>query len=413
MQARPETTAGPLTTVNGLAIVDDTAGARGDSHLGVARTTRSPSSRDTNDTVVSFKHTQDEKEKMATESRRTRTNHSRNARKKKWLPDYFLFTRYIDREIGLLYAAGTTGALLAGLAFPSLDLLYGDFTAANTASTNGVFSPAEAEAARAQARTVGAGILGVGFGELIFTWVFLYCFTRAGEKMARKIRNAYLESILRQDISFFDHVGAGEVAGRTTKDIALIQGGIGEKLAFAIWCFTTIVVGIIIGFIKAARMAGVLLSLIPFTFFLYWLTVRMGNKFTDQELEAEGKASSFLDQVLGSIRIAQAFSAESALSIRYDEHLEKVKRIGGKKAAVRGSELSVLYYCVITSFALAFWWGSQLLDSNGGGIGIGPLTTTFFVFLSGLFSVAGIVPQISTIAESSQVQARIFRDIDR
>lgn len=369
---------------------------------------RSPASQDTADTVIDFST-----EKHGSKPQNESAEERRPSKRKGFTPNYFLFTRYIDREVGLLYAMGTGAAILAGLAFPSLDLLYGNFTSSNTSSGGGQFSAAEAAEAQSTAKTVGLGILGVGIGELIFTWIFLVCFTRAGEKMGRKIRNAYLESILRQDIAFFDNVGAGEVSGRTTKDIATIQAGIGEKLAFAIWCFTTIVIGVIIGFIKAARMAGVLLALIPFTLGLYWITVHYGNKFTAEELEAEGKAGSFLDQILGSIRIAQAFAAEKSLSDRYDKYLERVEAAGIKKAAVRGSELSVLYYCVITSFAFAFWWGSQLLNTDGTGIGLGPLTTTFFVFLSGLFSIAGIVPQISTITESAQVQARIFSDIDR
>lgn len=369
----------------------------------------SPASNDIVDTVVDFSHEKSKHDVKQSPDTVRRRPSRRNA----YTPNYFLFTRYIDQETGLLYAMGTTAAVLAGLAFPSLDLLYGNFTSANASSAGGQFTAAEAAEAQSTARTVGLGILGVGIGELIFTWIFLVCFTRAGEKMGRKIRNAYLESVLRQDIAFFDNVGAGEVAGRTTKDIATIQAGIGEKLAFAIWCFTTIVVGIIIGFIKAARMAGVLLSLIPFTLALYWVTVHYGNKYTAEEMEAEGKAGSFLDQVLGSIRIVQAFAAEKSLSDRYDQYLKKIEIAGFKKAVVRGSELSVLYYCVITSFAFSFWWGSQLLHADGTGIGLGPLTTTFFVFLSGLFSIAGIVPQITTITESAQVQARIFSDIDR
>ena len=330
--------------------------------------------------------------------------------KKRYLPNYFLFTRLLDRQATLLYLAGITAAVLAGLAFPSLDLLYGNFTSSNTSGSGG-FSQAEAEIARSQARVVGLGILGVGIGELIFTWAFLVCFTKAGERMGIKIRNAYLQSVLRQDITFFDTVGAGEVAGRTTKDIAMIQGGIGEKAAFAIWCFTTILVGVIIGFIKAPRMAGVLLALIPFTLILYAISVRFGNKYTEEELEADGKAGNFLDNVLGSVRIVQAFSAENILSDRYYEYLKKIEHAATKKAIVRGSEVSILFFCVIMSFSLAFWWGSRLLAE--GSIGLGPLTTTFFVFLSGLFSIAGIVPQITSITESAQVQARIFRDIDR
>jgi ATP-binding cassette subfamily B (MDR/TAP) protein 1 len=108
----------------------------------------------------------------------------------------------------------------------------------------------------------------VGIG-LLFTWNFLVCFTWAGEEIGPKIRNAYMESILKQDIVLFDTEGAGEVTGRTTKDIATIRAGIGQKLGFTIWCFTTMLVGIIIGSTKAARMAGVLLSLIP----LFWACI--------------------------------------------------------------------------------------------------------------------------------------------
>jgi ATP-binding cassette subfamily B (MDR/TAP) protein 1 len=39
-----------------------------------------------------------------------------------------------------------------------------------------------------------------------------------GEANAKRIRERYLRAVLRQDIAFFDNVGAGEVATRITTD---------------------------------------------------------------------------------------------------------------------------------------------------------------------------------------------------
>ena len=39
-----------------------------------------------------------------------------------------------------------------------------------------------------------------------------------GEVNAKRIRERYLQAVLRQDIAFFDNVGAGEVATRIQTD---------------------------------------------------------------------------------------------------------------------------------------------------------------------------------------------------
>jgi ATP-binding cassette subfamily B (MDR/TAP) protein 1 len=52
-----------------------------------------------------------------------------------------------------------------------------------------------------------------------------------GERQAARIRGLYLETILRQDISFFDvETSTGEVIERISSDTVLIQDAIGEKV---------------------------------------------------------------------------------------------------------------------------------------------------------------------------------------
>jgi ATP-binding cassette subfamily B (MDR/TAP) protein 1 len=52
-------------------------------------------------------------------------------------------------------------------------------------------------------------------------------------RITRKIREQYLRAVLRQNIAYFDNLGAGEVTTRITNDTHLIQDGISEKVSMA------------------------------------------------------------------------------------------------------------------------------------------------------------------------------------
>ena len=52
-----------------------------------------------------------------------------------------------------------------------------------------------------------------------------------GERQGARIRNLYLKTILGQDVAFFDkETNTGEVVGRMSGDIVLIQDAMGEKV---------------------------------------------------------------------------------------------------------------------------------------------------------------------------------------
>lgn len=57
-----------------------------------------------------------------------------------------------------------------------------------------------------------------GIGMFVCTYTYMYIWVYTGEINAKRIRERYLQAILRQDIAFFDDVGAGEVATRIQTD---------------------------------------------------------------------------------------------------------------------------------------------------------------------------------------------------
>ena len=52
----------------------------------------------------------------------------------------------------------------------------------------------------------------------VCTYTYMVVWVYTGEVNAKRLREAYLRAVLRQDIAYFDNVGAGEVATRIQTD---------------------------------------------------------------------------------------------------------------------------------------------------------------------------------------------------
>lgn len=83
----------------------------------------------------------------------------------------------------------------------------------------------------------------IGVAMFIGTYVYTLIFTYTSERISRRVREMYLRSVLRQDVAYFDRVGAGEVATRIETDTHLIQMGMSEKAGIAAMYIATFITG--------------------------------------------------------------------------------------------------------------------------------------------------------------------------
>lgn len=82
------------------------------------------------------------------------------------------------------------------------------------------------------------------------TYIYMGIWTYNGEKIARRIREQYFRAVLRQNIGFWETIGAGEITTRLTTDMALVQRGISEKVCILVQYLTQFVTGFIVAFVK-------------------------------------------------------------------------------------------------------------------------------------------------------------------
>ncbi|KAF8755197.1 ABC transporter transmembrane region [Rhizoctonia solani] len=303
-------------------------------------------------------------------------------------PVYFYPFTYANRSDKILYALGTVTAIISGAAFPVLDLVYGIWTTAIVGgdSTSDIH------------RTTNV-VSGVSLVSI------------ASSRMTDRLRRAYLSSVIHQDAEFFENVGPGEVGTRMIKDVASVRAAVGEKLSILIWSMSTLIVAIVMAFSRAPRLAGVVFSIIPFSFIAFTIIGQLSSKAEGRLLTIDGQASTLLEQILSSVRVVQSFAAETFLAKKYDAYLQRLQRIAKWRSIVRGMELAMANCVISLIYSLTFWYGSRLVV--GDGLEVGLMFTIFWNMFNALFSVVNILPHILAIKDSISVSAQLLKDIER
>jgi ATP-binding cassette subfamily B (MDR/TAP) protein 1 len=105
--------------------------------------------------------------------------------------------RFATKADIILIVIGSIAALAMGAAMPIFALLWGSMTDA--------FAKGGDEMVDA-ARTVMFIFFGIGAAAFLSGWLMFACWMIAGERQAIACRKAYLRSLLRQEIGWFDMI---------------------------------------------------------------------------------------------------------------------------------------------------------------------------------------------------------------
>ncbi|KAK0621501.1 P-loop containing nucleoside triphosphate hydrolase protein [Bombardia bombarda] len=251
----------------------------------------------------------------------------------------------------------------------------------------------------------------LAIGEFITTYIATVGFIYTGEHVSAKIREHYLESCMRQNIGFFDKIGAGEVTTRITADTNLIQEGISEKVGLTLAAVATFVAAFVIGFISFWKLTLILLSTVVA------LVLCMGGgstfivKYSKLNIGAYAEGGSLAEEVISSIRNAVAFGTQDRLAKQYDSHLVRAEFFGFKVKAALGMMVGCMMTILYLNYGLAFWMGSRFLVD-----GDVPLNKILIVMMSvmiGAFNLGNVAPNLQAFTTALGAAAKIYNTIDR
>ncbi|KAG5457408.1 MAG: ABC transporter type 1, transmembrane domain-containing protein, partial [Olpidium bornovanus] len=106
-------------------------------------------------------------------------------------------------------------------------------------------------------------IVGCGVAQFVGGYVCQMCWVLTGENQTKRIREAYVQAVLRQDMGWFDASEDGSLTTRLAQDTQVVQQGISENVGAILQSAAQFAAGFAVAFVQSWRMSLVMLACLP------------------------------------------------------------------------------------------------------------------------------------------------------
>ncbi|KAF1941352.1 leptomycin B resistance protein pmd1 [Clathrospora elynae] len=315
----------------------------------------------------------------------------------------------------VLVFVGCIAAIAAGVPFPLIGIVFGQLVDEINNATCTNQSGASSASQEAAITPKILLLVYIAIGSFACIYLHLVCWNLASQRLAQRVRDRYLRNLLRQDMAFFDNLQAGEVSSRLNGDIQAIESGTGEKVGVALTCISFCVTAYIVGFIKNAQLAGMLVSLVPAFLLMATIGGHFVGKYSAKLSESFGSASAIASEALSHVGLVHALGANTRLEDKFRAHLGNARQQGIKKATAAAVQAGLLYFIAFSASALGYWQGSHKVADSLEGKGsatIGEIYTVTFILLDGAIVLSQIAPMLPLFGGAISAFERLRKDIE-
>ncbi|KAI9888957.1 MAG: GTPase-activating protein [Vezdaea aestivalis] len=322
--------------------------------------------------------------------------------------NFFTLFRYATKMDWVVIIISSACAIIGGALQPLMTIIFGQLTNSFTGFFQGSTT---SDKLTHDISKFTLFFVYLAIGEYVTIYIATAGFIYTGEHITQKIRENYLSGILRQNIGFYDNIGAGEVTTRITADTNLVQDGLSEKIGLTMTALATFITAFVIGFIKSWKLTLILTS----TVVAIVLDMGIGStfivKYSKMSLDAYGQGGTVVEEVISSIRNATAFGTQDKLARQYDVHLAIAEKFGRKMKTTLGIMVAGMFFVIYLNYGLSFWQGSRFLVN--GDINVGSIITILLAIIIGAFALGNVAPNAQAFSTAVAAAAKIYNTIDR
>lgn len=316
----------------------------------------------------------------------------------------------------LLIIGGVIFAIGAGIPFPLLGIVFGELINDINSVTCTTSDSASSDLSGSVRQKV-LYIIYITIGNFCCLYINSVCWCLVSERLARRYRRRYFESVIKQEASFIESLPSGDVLSRMVGDIEVVQSGTSEKVGMTIMSISYFVTSYIIAFIKVPVIAGMLVSVVPCYFFMSFAGGHYVKKYASRIAEHANAATSVASSSLSHLMLVHAFNANGRLEKLYARLLAESRLDTLKKAVVHAMQLGFLYFVAYSSNALAFWQGARMIADSvahgGSGVSVGAVYTVIFMLIDASFILSQIAPFVHVFASAAGASERLLAVINR
>nr|XP_033787986.1 mitochondrial potassium channel ATP-binding subunit isoform X2 [Geotrypetes seraphini] len=243
----------------------------------------------------------------------------------------------------------------------------------------------------------------------LLTSGYIVLLSRVGERVAAKMRKTLFQSLLRQDVAFFDAKKTGMLVNRLTSDVQEFKSSFKQVVAQGLRSVTQIAGCFISLYLISPRLTGLLVVVMPTLVgggaLIGCLLRRLSRKAQEQVAKATGVA----DEALGNVRTVRAFAMESREEELYSVEVDKscqMNEILGVGIAVFQGLSNLVLNCIVLG---TIFTGGSLMAKNK--LSAGGLMSFLVAAQTVQRSMANISVLFGQVVRGLSAGARVFEFI--
>ena len=258
--------------------------------------------------------------------------------------------------------------------------------------------------------TRGLVMLAFAAGAGLFTITASYLSSKVAVGYGRNLRKQVFTRVESYSLHEFNKVGTASLITRTTNDINQMQNVVMIMLRMMIYAPVMFVGGIIMALQKDAKLALILVFVLPLLLLLIFFVIKKGLPLFKSLQKKLDKVNLVFREGLTGIRVIRAFNKTEHESIRFDDANIDLTQTGIKVNRIMAVMMPVMFLIINLATIAVVWFGGHRIDM--GAMQVGDLMAFIQYIMRIMFSLMMLSMMFVFIPRASASAERINEVLD-
>ncbi|VEN35825.1 unnamed protein product [Callosobruchus maculatus] len=253
---------------------------------------------------------------------------------------------------------GCVNSTIFGCAMPLFAVIFGDVI--------GVLANPDDDYVRSETNKTCIYFIVAGVVLAFSTVIQHYCFGAAGEKMTERIRRQMFQSMLIQEMGFFDRKenGVGALCAQLSSDAASVQGATGQRIGTIVSSMATLVFAVGLSMYYEWRLGLTALAFSPLMLLAVFFERRNTSGLSDSREKSLQKSTQIAVEGVSNIRTVASLSLENTFHQIYVSELLPYYHRASRTIHWRGFVYGMARTLMFFAYAACMFYGGYLITDG-------------------------------------------------
>ncbi|GMS82163.1 hypothetical protein PENTCL1PPCAC_4338, partial [Pristionchus entomophagus] len=192
----------------------------------------------------------------------------------------------------------------------------------------------------------------------------VYCMHTAGQLIINDLRRKVFESVLKQDMKFFDKNKVGEIVSRLSTDALIVGYSVSMNLSDGARALVTCLGSGSLMVYTSPALCKVMFFVIPIIVGTFAVFGRLQRKYTLEMQDAVAAANQVATERLGSVKTVRMLVAEPKERAAYGAKIHDIWDISKKEGFAKGLMFGSFQFTGYMALSTILFYGSTLISKG-------------------------------------------------